>query len=213
MLARLHLVRHGEVHNPGGVVYSDLPDFPLSATGRRQAAAAAHHLAASTAAVLVSSPLDRARETAAPIAARLELPVAIHPGLTEWGLSLRWAGARWEDLDDVFPGELAAYADNPAALAFSPESLAALADRAEAVVTALGMAHPGATAIVVSHQDPIQALRLRLRGLEFDDFHHDKPEHASVITLERATTSWTEVEHWAPPGGNAFPPPVEPGDD
>lgn len=69
----VHLVRHGEVENPGGVVYGCLPGFVLSDRGRAQADATAHHLARviGPRAWLVVSPLERAQETAARVAAVL----------------------------------------------------------------------------------------------------------------------------------------------
>lgn len=213
VLARLHLVRHGEVDNPRGIVYSDLPGFPLSPLGRTQAVAAAHHLAGSGASLLVTSPLDRARETAGYIGRRLGLDPVSDPGLTEWGLSLRWSGVPWVSLDDRFPGEVEAYAAHPGDMPFSPESLDALTARMKEVVDALGGAHPGAVAILVSHQDPVHALRLTLRGEGFDDFHDDKPRHAAVIALEPRGSSWVETGNWAPPGGAAFPPPVDHDED
>ncbi|HEX5631184.1 MAG TPA: histidine phosphatase family protein, partial [Acidimicrobiia bacterium] len=154
MLARLHLVRHGEVHNPDGVVYSDLPGFPLSILGRHQAEQAADHLADSGATVVATSPLQRATETAGFIGRRLGIDPQEFSGLTEWGLSLRWAGTVWERLEERFPGELAQYFAHPDNLPFSPESLGEAAARTAAVVTALGATHPGAVAVVVSHQDP-----------------------------------------------------------
>lgn len=209
MLARLHLVRHGEVHNPGGVVYADLPGFPLSSLGCAQAAAAAEHLAGCGASVLATSPLDRARETAGFIAARLGLVAEVVPGLTEWGLSMRWAGEPWLDLDRRFPGELAAYAVDPADLPFSPESLAEVARRTTAVVDELGRRYPGAIAVLVLHQDPIHALHRSLCGIGFENFHVDKPVHAAVITLEPGVEQWIETASWAPDlPGLTFPPPT-----
>lgn len=66
MTLRLHLVRHGEVHNPAGVIYGTLPGFGLSAHGRAQAEATARHLGALVRGrpCIVASPLDRARQTA-----------------------------------------------------------------------------------------------------------------------------------------------------
>lgn len=209
MLTRLHLVRHGEVHNPSGVVYAGLPGFPLSVRGRLQAAQAAEHLAGDGVSLLVTSPLDRARETAGYLERRLGLVAVVEPALTEWGLSDRWAGEPWDRLDDRFPGELAAYADDPSRLPFSPESLQAVAQRTGAAVAHLGEVHPGAVAAVVSHQDPIQALRRYLLGTGFTGFHDDKPAHAAVITLQWTGNRWQEIQAWAPAlPGAPFPPPV-----
>ncbi|GAA3911517.1 histidine phosphatase family protein [Microbacterium invictum] len=68
--ARLHLVRHGEVHNPRRVLYGRLPEFRLSAAGRQMARAAAEHIHAMERPVgaLVCSPLERTRESAMPFA-------------------------------------------------------------------------------------------------------------------------------------------------
>ncbi|MEW6221358.1 MAG: histidine phosphatase family protein [Thermodesulfobacteriota bacterium] len=66
----LVLVRHGAVHNPKNVLYGRLPRFPLAAAGRSQALAAALALAATPLAALYSSPLLRARQTAAAIRER-----------------------------------------------------------------------------------------------------------------------------------------------
>ena len=64
----VHLLRHGEVHNPDHVLYGRLPGFRLSELGERQAVAAATWLARRDIAYLVASPLERAQQTAAPLA-------------------------------------------------------------------------------------------------------------------------------------------------
>ena len=73
--AIVHLVRHGEVANPQGVIYGRLPGYHLSQDGELMAKAAADYLAARDVTVLRSSPLDRARETAAPIAQQFGLEI------------------------------------------------------------------------------------------------------------------------------------------
>jgi len=112
VLSTIHLIRHGEVHNPGHLVYADLPGFHLSRLGRREASATAAHLAAEPIDLIVSSPLERAVETATPLAEMLGLQVRIDDRLTEWGLLTRWAGTVWEDLGKRFPGEVDAYPPN-----------------------------------------------------------------------------------------------------
>jgi broad specificity phosphatase PhoE len=206
VLARLFLVRHGEVHNPRHLCYGNLPGFGLSRAGRRQAGAAADHLAPVGAALLLSSPLRRAQETAAIIGSRLGLLPGTDERLTEWGLGFRWAGTVWEELPPAFPGELEAYFEHPADLPFSPEPLAAAAERVVSLVDELGRTHPGAQAILISHQDPLQAARLCLTGGRLADLHVDKPSHASVLTLEPGPP-WRLTDLWRPPGPAApFPP-------
>ena len=79
----VHLMRHGEVFNPEGVLYGRLPDFHLSDLGRKMAERGAEFFAERDVVHVVASPLDRAQETAAPIAARRELEVATDGRLIE----------------------------------------------------------------------------------------------------------------------------------
>ncbi|MBM3686075.1 MAG: histidine phosphatase family protein, partial [Actinobacteria bacterium] len=81
----VHVLRHGEVHNPGGVLYGRLPDFHLSDRGRQMADRAAEALAGRDIARVVASPLDRAQETAAPIAAVHGLEIVTDPRVIEAG--------------------------------------------------------------------------------------------------------------------------------
>jgi len=206
VLGRLHLVRHGEVANPRHVCYGDLPGFGLSPTGRLQAEGAAAHLAAAGADLLLTSPLLRAVETAGIIARRLGLAAAQDGRLTEWRLGVRWNGVVWEDLPTAFPGELEAYLEHPADLPFSPESLAAAAERIVALVDELGGRHPGAAAVLVSHQDPVQAARLLLTGGNLAALHRRKPGHAAVLTFTPGDP-WREEAVWEPSVfGTPFPP-------
>jgi broad specificity phosphatase PhoE len=79
----VHLVRHGEVANPEGVLYGRLPGFHLSEDGVLMAKAAAEYLAGRDVTLLLSSPLERALETAAPIAAEFGLEVRVDERLIE----------------------------------------------------------------------------------------------------------------------------------
>ena len=71
----VHVMRHGEVYNPEKILYGRLPDYHLSDKGRAQAQAVADWLAHRDVAYVVASPLERAQETAAPIAEWHGLPV------------------------------------------------------------------------------------------------------------------------------------------
>ena len=207
MLRALHLVRHGEVHNPDHVVYADLAGFGLSDTGRRQATSAAQRLGKGSCNAIVTSPLDRAVETAEAIAAAADLTPTIDDRLTEWSLSMRWAGVGWDDLPDRFPGELEAYLARPTDLDFASEIIGQVAARMAQVVTELATDNPGGSAVIVSHQDPIQALRLLLTNRPLAGLNLDKPQHCSVITLQPAGQAWYEVSVWTPQiASEPFPP-------
>ena len=79
----VHLVRHGEVENPRRVLYGRLPGYHLSADGRMMAKAAAGFLAGRDVTVLLTSPLERAQETAEPIAEEFGLTPVIDERLIE----------------------------------------------------------------------------------------------------------------------------------
>jgi broad specificity phosphatase PhoE len=154
----VHLVRHGQVENPGRVLYGRLPGFNLSARGRAQAELLADHFAAAPLAAVVSSPLERAQQTAAPIAARHDLPVGTDLRLIEASNvfegaagSLAWYLLRhpklWWKLRDVRGPSWG-------------ERNVDLAERMQAAVTAALEEHPGRQVVLVSHQAPIWVARL-----------------------------------------------------
>lgn len=199
MAELVHLVRHGEADNPEELVYGRLPGFGLSPRGRFQAEEVARHLAGRELRGVYSSPLERARQTAAAIATPHRLEVSCLPELTEWSLGQRWQGVRWDELDRRFPGELQAYLDAPSDLPFSPESLADLGRRVAGAAQAVARRHTGGEVALVSHQDPIQAARLILTGRSLYGLHEEKPGLGWVVTL-RPGRPWREVGMWAPPG-------------
>ncbi len=197
MAALVHLVRHGEVTNPDNLVYGSLPGFGLSTLGLEQARKVGRYLGPRPLVAIWSSPLERSLRTAEEIAARSGVPVRVDSNLTEWALSDRWKGHSWASLSTSFPGELEAYLDHPGHLGFSPESLEELADRMSAVSKRLDLEHPHGDVVLVSHQDPIQAARLKLTGSSLEGIHTDKPGHGAVVTLRPGDT-WREETIWNP---------------
>ena len=159
---RVHLLRHGEVHNPEKVLYGRMPGYHLSELGRKMALLACEHVAAFDVARLVSSPLERAQETAQPMAARLGLAVDLDERLLE--------------STNVFEGQRVGVGDgvlrqprawrhlwNP----FRPswgEPYTEVADRVTAAVLDAVAAAPGRDTVMVSHQMPIWVSRLRMEG-------------------------------------------------
>ncbi|MFF8960522.1 histidine phosphatase family protein [Streptomyces sp. NPDC014894] len=81
----VHLVRHGEVHNPDGVLYGRRPGYHLSDLGRRMADRVAEYLAGRDVTHVVASPLERAQETAEPVAEGHGLPLGTDERLIEAG--------------------------------------------------------------------------------------------------------------------------------
>ncbi len=193
----IHLIRHGEVENPGDVVYGDIPGFVLSRLGRQQAQAAGRYLAPNPPTLIVSSPLDRAVETAGLIADAAGAKTTTDVRLTEWALAVRWRGATWSRLPAVFPGELEAYLENLRHLPFCDESIDMVADRFAAAVADHVSGAAGDVAFV-SHEDCLHAAHNRLVGRTPEVFHDDKPTHCSVTTLQRTDRGWADVNRWEP---------------
>ncbi|WNM24206.1 histidine phosphatase family protein [Demequina capsici] len=83
----VHLLRHGHVHNPDKVLYGRLPGFRLSEAGRAMADAVAADLVERAVDIrrVVASPLQRAQETAAPIAAAFAVEIDTEPRIIEAG--------------------------------------------------------------------------------------------------------------------------------
>src|SRR5262245_8726276 len=81
----VHLLRHGEVENPANVLYGRLPGYHLSETGRRMAETVAKAVAARDVVEVRSSPLERAIETASPLAEGFGLDVVLDDRLLEAG--------------------------------------------------------------------------------------------------------------------------------
>lgn len=197
MARHVHLVRHGEAHNPTEVVYDSLPGFPLSPAGSVQARSVSRYLGSQPIVAVWSSPLQRALETATPIANRAGVPVLVDEELIEWSLLSRWAGTRWADLPTTHPGELEAYLDHPGVLDFADETLEMLAKRMTGAIKRIEGRSDAGDVVVVGHQDPIQAARLALTGRSLSGLHSDKPTHASAITLAPGP-SWRELSFWEP---------------
>ncbi len=195
---QVHLIRHGEVHNPNHLVYADIPGFVLSERGISQAEAMANHLANIQLAAIVSSPLDRAVQTAFAVSERNEARVSTDDRLTEWKLGQRWAGVKWDDIPEKFPGELEQYLDDPTDLGFSPESLEAMSRRIAGVVCDWAQHIGDGDIAFVSHQDPIHGGVRILTAAGFGEYHEAKPEHCSVTTLTSNRGLWTRTDYWAP---------------
>ncbi|WP_101652251.1 histidine phosphatase family protein [Brevibacterium ihuae] len=166
----IHLTRHGEVHNPEGILYGRLPGYGLSERGRAMAERLGEFYSAPDRSVrlLMSSPLQRAQETAAPIAAALRLEPRIDERVLEAGNSFegqqvdRGTLASPENLvrcyNPLRPSWGEAYSDQVkrvrAAMASLRTRLEARAD--EAAGTPEG--------VIVSHQLPIWVTRLAAEG-------------------------------------------------
>jgi broad specificity phosphatase PhoE len=153
----VHLLRHGEVHNPDHVLYGRLPGYHLSANGRMMAAAAADFFAGRPVAAVFASPLERAQETAQPVAGRLGLTITTDDRLIESGNVLEGKSVSLASL--ALNPRNWRYLWNP----FRPswgEPYSQVAGRVHQVVDRARDASRGREAVCVSHQLPIWVTRL-----------------------------------------------------
>ena len=153
----VHLLRHGEVHNPDHVLYGRLPGYHLSDNGRMMAAAAADYFEGRPVAAIFASPLERAQETAQPVAERLGLPIITDDRLIESGNVLEGKSVSLASLA-LNPLNWR-YLWNP----FQPswgEPYTKVVVRVREVVDLARDGSRGREAVCVSHQLPIWVSRL-----------------------------------------------------
>ena len=165
--AVVHLVRHGQVENPTGVLYGRLPDFHLSELGRQMADRVAEAFAAVELVHLVSSPLERAQETMAPIAAvHPELAVHTDGRVIEGGNQLEGNKVGLKMV--LRQPALALAFRNPLQPSWG-EPYTQIVARMKAAIhdvaaRAVELGGSGAQALVVSHQLPIWMARCDAEG-------------------------------------------------
>jgi broad specificity phosphatase PhoE len=199
----VHLLRHGEVFNPEKVLYGRLPGYRLSETGEAMALAAAEWLSDKGLTHVVSSPLERAQQTAAPIAGKLDLPIEVDDRLIE-------AGNAFEGLRvGVGDGALRSPQHwwklrNP----FRPswgEPYVEIAARMLAAVESARDAARGAAAVCVSHQLPIWTLRLHLEGRRYT--HDPRRRECGLASVTSVTYDGDRVAgiSYAEPAGATDP--------
>jgi broad specificity phosphatase PhoE len=158
MKTTVHVMRHGEVFNPSKILYGRIPDFHLSELGVKMAERAADFFADKDVVLVVASPLERAQETAMPIAQRKNVELTTDANLLE--------------AENIFEGKRVSVGDgvlrkpstwrhlwNP----FRPswgEPYVDLAARMRVAIDVARITAAGHEAVLVSHQLPIWIARL-----------------------------------------------------
>jgi broad specificity phosphatase PhoE len=193
----IHLVRHGQVENPRRVLYGRLPGFHLSSRGRAQADLLAGHFADTPLAAVVASPLERAQQTAAPIAAAQGLEVRTDLRLIETS-----------NIFEGVAGNVAWYIARHPTIWWKLRNLRApswgernvdMVERVHACIDAVRAEFPGGHVVLVSHQAPIWVARLafeRRRLTHWPGFR--RCALASVTTLTFDDDHLTSVAYTEP---------------
>jgi len=176
------LVRHGQTATTGHVLPGRAPGLHLSDDGRRQADAAAQRIARlKRVAAVYASPLERARETALPIARARGLALRIERGLLELDVG-SWTGSR---LDRVSKRpEWSTVQRYPSGFRFPEgESFVEMQARITATLTRLVERHRGGVIVAVSHADPIKAALAHALGMHLDLFQRLAVAPGSITTV------------------------------
>lgn len=152
------LIRHGQTtYNVEGRLPGQLPGVPLTDEGRRQAHAAAVALSAVPLSAVLTSPLERARETAEILARGWGVAVREDPRLMDTDVR-RWAGQKLEDVNKQDPA-WKAFLDNPTEPPDGVESFPSVQARAVAVIEeALANPELGNYIAVVAHADVVKLI-------------------------------------------------------
>ncbi|MBG6055365.1 broad specificity phosphatase PhoE [Salinibacterium sp. CAN_S4] len=194
----IHLVRHGEVHNPDGILYGRIPGYHLSELGHAMAAVAAASLAGHPIAALYASPLQRAQESAAPWAERFGLQINTEERIIEphnW-----FEGRKFE-----FPGALkhpSAWPKlvNPLRPSWG-EPYRDVESRMLAAIAAAWAKPEGGEVVMVSHQMPIVMVARSVKGMRlFHDPRNRRCTLSSITTLAREGDRFVEVDYQEPAG-------------
>jgi len=175
-------VRHGKTPTTGTSLPGRAKGLHLAPEGHKQAAEAAKRIAKlKNVAAVYASPLERTRETAAPIAAALGLRVRTEPGLLECDFG-DWTGRELKELFKL--PEWTTVQRYPSGFRFpNGESFAEMQLRIVSTVDRLRAAHPGKTVVAVSHADPIKAAMAAAVGTHLDLFQRIVVSPCSVSAV------------------------------
>jgi probable phosphoglycerate mutase len=184
------LVRHGHTDFIGRALAGRRPDVHLTAHGHDQAERLALRLTRYPITAVYSSPLDRARETAAPLARALGLEVRIAEEASELDFG-EWTGRTFRELD-ADPRWHAFNARRSETRAPGGELMAEAQARIVAVIDRIRRAHPGERVAIVSHADVIRAALAHHAGILIDVCHRIEIRPASVSTI-RLGDEWEQI--------------------
>lgn len=176
------LVRHGTTPTTGAVLPGRAPGLHLSEDGQRQAEAVAERIAAlGTVGAVYASPLERARETAAPIAKASGKRVRVLRDLAECDFG-QWTGRRLADLRRK--KEWKQVQRHPSAFRFpGGESFLEMQARITGALQGLRARHAGERVVAVSHADPIKAAVTDAMGTHLDQLQRVVISPCSVTAL------------------------------
>ena len=195
----LLLVRHGENdYVVEGRLAGRTPGVHLNQKGRCQAQAVVDRLADLPVAAIYSSPLERCRETAEPLARARNLPVRTHAGLLEVDYG-DWQGGKLKELGKT--AEWQRVQHHPSRFRFPRgETLREMQNRLVDAIEAIRSNHPGEVVVVFGHSDPIKSVLAFYLGTPIDLFQRIMidPTSVSIVALREAGCAILRVNDTGP---------------
>ena len=199
----VHLLRHGEVHNPQGILYGRSTGFHLSERGHAMADRIADRIGNRDITHVIASPLERAQETAAPLAAALGLSVEIDERIVE--SSNIFEGKRFDLRDSILrQPQIWTKLWNPFRPSWGEPYKDIVARMWPAVMDARQVAE-GHEAVLVSHQLPIWITRLKAEGRSF--LHDPRRRQCTLCSLTSFTFDGERLVSvgYSEPAGDLIP--------
>jgi broad specificity phosphatase PhoE len=194
--ALLHLVRHGEVFNPTGVLYGRIPGFHLSELGHRMAAAAAESFQGRDIRALYASPLQRAQESAAPWEATFGLPIRTEDRIIEPHNNFEGTKVRFPQL--LAQPKIWPWLVNPIKPSWG-EAYTSIAARMDAAMVDAWHAADGGEVVMVSHQLPIWMAARNAQGKTlFHDARKRRCNLSSITTFRLDGNRFVEAGYQDP---------------
>ncbi len=190
---RLVLIRHGQTAwnvGAGEERFRGRTDLPLDATGQAQARAVAARLQGEPLAALYTSPLLRARQTIAPLAAERSLSVQAHDGLLDIDYG-RFQGLTHSEADAAYAELHALWRTAPNQVRFpGGEGLGDVQARLLALLDELSARHPGETVALIGHQIVNKVLASTLLGLDLDQIWRIRQDTAGLNVFQQTDDVW-----------------------
>lgn len=195
-VSALFLIRHGLCDPVGRVIVGRSPGVHLNAEGRRQAARLACALADLQLGAIYASPLERARETAAPLAERTGLSIEVSADLQELDYG-EWTGRPLESLagDPVWPRF---NSDRGSTRIPGGETMDEVVVRASRAIEEFTAAHPDAPVAAVTHGDVIRALLAHWLDMSLDNMLRLEVAPGSVSVVRLAPEPRVLAVNWRP---------------
>ncbi len=181
MTTTFHLVRHGSHDRLDRTLCGRMDGVRLGEAGHAEARAAAEQLQHEPLAAVVSSPLERCRQTATAVAHLHSVDVDVDPAFVELDFG-DWTGLSFDELEQdprFEPWNSRRSLNRPP----NGESLGEAQMRAVRGLESLMKRFPDQTVAVVSHSDIIKALAAHILGLNLDFYHRFDVDPASITTL------------------------------